>query len=58
MIRPETSCVFTERTWKVRIAKKILVSQHKLKIILPEHRCRNRDITEVGFKETGCDYMG
>jgi hypothetical protein len=57
MIRPETSCVFTKRTWKVRIAKKILVGQHNLKIIFPEHRCEKKDITEVGFKETGCDYM-
>jgi len=42
MIRPETSCVFTARMWKVRIAKKILVGQHKLKTKLPEHRCGNK----------------
>jgi hypothetical protein len=50
MIRPETSYVFTARMWKVRTAKKILVVQHKLKIILPEHRCGNRDTSEVDFK--------
>jgi len=55
MIRPETSCVFTARMWKVRIANKILVGQHKLKIKLPNTRCGNRDISEVCFKESGCD---
>lgn len=55
MIRPETSCVFT---WKVRIAKTILVGQHNLKTVLPERRCGSKDITDVGFKKTACDYMG
>jgi len=50
-IRPAKSCVFTARMWKVRIAKKISVGQHKLKIKLPEHRCGNRDISEVGLRK-------
>ena len=49
MIRPETSCVFTARMWTVRIAKKIVVGQHKLNIILPEGRCRSKNIIDVGF---------
>jgi hypothetical protein len=58
MILSETSCVFTERMWKVRTAKKILVGPLDLKTILPERRCGSKDITDVGFKKTGCDYMG